>query len=107
MIICLILSNICHSISPFNDLTFALKLSARLLVTYIVYLADDAYPDGIHVLDPSDSQSSPLLRGIINTLDGCTNSTTIGVDLVEAEPSPPPGGGGGGRGSSVADDAIR
>jgi hypothetical protein len=59
------------------------------------------------VLDPSDSQSSPLLRGIIGTLDGCTNSTTIGVDLMEAEPSPPPGGGGGGGGGSVADDAIR
>jgi hypothetical protein len=51
-----------------------------------------AYPDGIHALDPSDSQSSPPLRGIIGIPDGCTKSTTIGVDLVEAEPSPPPGG---------------
>jgi hypothetical protein len=61
------------------------------------------------VLDPSDSQSSPLLRGIIGTLDGCTNSTAIGIDLdlVEAEPSPPLGGGGGGGAGSVADDAIR
>jgi hypothetical protein len=59
------------------------------------------------VLDPSDSQSSPPLRGIIGTPDGCTNSTAIGVDLVETEPSLPPGGGGGGGGGSRADDAIR
>jgi hypothetical protein len=55
------------------------------------------------VLDPSDSQSSPRLRGIIGTPDGYTNSTAIGVDLVEAKPSLPPGvvvGVG-------ADDAIR
>jgi hypothetical protein len=59
------------------------------------------------VLDPSDSQSSAPLRGIISTPDRYTNSTAIGVDLVEAEPSPPPGGGGGGGGGSGADDAIR
>jgi hypothetical protein len=59
------------------------------------------------MLDPSDSQSSPPLRGIIGTPYGCTNSTAIGVDLVEAEPSPPPGGGDGGEGGSGADDAIR
>src|SRR5215216_1213095 len=33
MIICLILSNACHNKSPFTDLNFALKHSARLLVT--------------------------------------------------------------------------
>jgi hypothetical protein len=59
------------------------------------------------VLDPSDSQSSLPSRGIIGTPDRCTNSTTIGVDLVESEPSLPPGGGGGGGGGSGADDAIR
>ena len=57
------------------------------------------------MLDPSDSQSSPRLRGRIGTPDSSTNSTAIGVDLVEA--SPPPGGGGGGGGGSGADDAIR
>ena len=56
------------------------------------------------MLDPCDSQSSPRLRGRIGTPDSSTNSTAIGVDLVEAAP---PGGGGGGGGGSGADDAIR
>ena len=56
------------------------------------------------MLDPYDSQSSPRLRGIIGTPDSSTNSTAIGVDLVEAAP---PRGGGGGGGVSGADDAIR
>ena len=57
------------------------------------------------MLDPSDSQSSPRLRGRIGTPDSSTNSTAIGLDLGEA--SLPPGGGGESGDGSGVDDAIR
>ena len=67
---------------------------------------NDAYLDGIHALDPSDStQSSPRPMGRIGTPAGLTYSTARGVDLAEAESAPPLGGGGGAGGG--AEDNIR
>jgi hypothetical protein len=65
---------------------------------------NDAYPDVIHALDPSDStQSSPRSMGISGTPVGVAYCAVVGVDLAEAEWDPRPRGGG----SSGAEDDIR
>ena len=83
--------------------------NGQILPTINPMKGNDAYPDGIHALDPADStQSSPRSMGLIGSPVAIASSSAREPDLADAElevaPERPPRRRGSGGGSVAEED---